>query len=78
LDEWELKARKEAESFTYRALGIILVLIFLTLLTLDFRHDLKALTLSLDVFVKFIGNILLLALFLPVAYIAWTQKPLGD
>lgn len=78
LDEWEIAARIEAESFTYRVLGLIFFLIFLFLIISDIHHGLDVMSLSGDVAIALIGNILLLALFLPAAYIAWTQKPLDQ
>ena len=78
LDEWEIAARKDAESFTYRVLGLIFVLIFLYLAISDIRHGLELISLSGHHALYLIGNILLLALFLPAAYIAWTQKPLDE
>jgi len=78
LDEWEIASRMEAESFTYRVLGFIIVLIFLYLVITDIRHELDVMSLNGDVAISLIGNILLLALLLPATYIAWTQKPLSS
>jgi len=74
LDEWELTARLNAESFTYRIVGAILVLI---LLTLAFNADLKAVTFQGKDALYAFGNLVLLCVTLPAAYTAWKQKPLG-
>ena len=76
LDEWEVLARQEAESFTYRIMGCILLITVLVLVLLDIRGVDDVITLPVDTIGKFIGTFLLSALFLPPAYIAWTRKPL--
>ena len=42
------------------------------------KTDLDTITVSGEVIIYLIGNLLMLSLFLPAAYIAWTKKPLNE
>jgi len=73
LDEWEITARLNAESFTYRSVGAILVLI---LLSLALNADLHTVRFQGKDALYVFGNLVLLCVTLPAAYTAWKQKPL--
>ena len=76
LDEWELRARTDAQSFSYRAIGLVLVLIFLSIILFS-SFDLDAVSFGCETVFRAVGNLLLLTLLLPSAYVVWTQKPLS-
>lgn len=76
LDEWELRARTDAQSFSYRAIGLVLVLMFLSIILFS-NFDLDALSFDGENVFRAVGNLLLLTMLLPSAYVVWTQKPLS-
>ena len=78
LDEWEIRVKKRAEAFGYRCLlfsimGMFLALALLikneALATRDFTY-LEVLFLPALIYFYMVA--------LPIAYVAWTQKPLDD
>lgn len=77
LDEWELSARLSAESFTYRVIGLILIVMFLAFIIYSFQTDLSMIKLQGKDMLNLLGNLVLFCVTLPVAYTAWRQKPLG-
>jgi len=77
LDEWELTARVEAESFTFRSIGLILVLMFLAFVVFTLNRDIADLNFAGEDMFYLLGNLVLLCVTLPVAFTAWRQKPLG-
>ena len=76
LDEWELGARLNAESFTFRIIGLLLVLMFLGFVVYSFQTDLNAIHMQGKDMLNLLGNLVLFCVTLPVAYTAWRQKPL--
>lgn len=77
LDEWELSARLNAESFTFRVIGLILIVMFLAFIIYSFQTDLSMIKLQGKDMLNLLGNLVLFCVTLPVAYTAWRQKPLG-
>jgi len=77
LDEWELRARTNAQSFTLRCVGLILVLMFIILNIFFFKHDLDTVSFQADSVFYVLTNLLWFALILPGTYVVWTQKPLS-
>ena len=78
LDEWECNAKKEAESFTYKVIRNIMIMFLIGFVLFSQKTDLDTITVSGEVIIYLIGNLLMLSLFLPAAYIAWTKKPLNE
>ncbi len=76
LDEWELSARLSAESFTFRVIGLMLVVMFLAFIVHSFQTDLSAISFQGKDMLNLLGNLVLFCVTLPVAYTAWRQKPL--
>jgi len=80
LDEREKEAMREAKAFAYKFItlffivSIALGLTTLAVLGVDFRTP--YITVAAAALV--VMNIALMMLFLPITYIAWTQKPLAD
>lgn len=80
LDEREREAIRQAEAFSYRAI-IILLLAAITLglgLSGVSGVEIKTPYISIGLAAITLMNILFVMLFLPITYIAWTQKPLAD
>ena len=77
LDEWELRARINAQSFTLRCVGLVLVLMFIALNAFFFNHDLDTVSFQADSVLYVLTNLLWFALILPATYVVWTQKPLS-
>ena len=75
LDEWERQAKQKAEAFTYRWLRNAMLVLIITFVL--FREFAGIEVLSLDVTKLVLGNLIMLALFLPAAHIVWTQQPLA-
>ena len=76
LDEWELRARANAQSFSYRAIGLVLILMVLAIVLFsDFNLD--ALNFEGESVFHVLANLSFLALILPAVYVVWTQKPLS-
>jgi len=78
LDEWEVLARREAESFTYRVVGCMSFIALVALTLLDERGLIEITTLPIDSVLPIIINLLFLSLILPAAYIVWTRTPLDE
>ena len=78
LDEWELRAKRDAESFTYRIVRNIMILLLTIIALFTFGLDKAQLLFSGEKFLYLIGNLLMLTMLLPAAYIAWTKKPLSE
>ena len=76
LDEWELRARTNAQSFSYRAIGLALVLMFLTIIVFT-NYDLDAVNFKGESVFYVLSNLMWFALVLPLTYVVWTQKPLS-
>lgn len=78
LDEWELAQKQKAEAFTYRfivaiTIGlIVLALIAIATTGLDFDKVQFTTANVVSIFM----TLAIIYLFLPITYIAWTQKPL--
>ncbi len=78
LDEWELAQKRKAEAFTYRFIIVFFItsvpiaLIFMV----AFGLDMNDLMFSLGNVLSIIMSAAIIALFLPISYIVWTQKPL--
>lgn len=76
LDEWELRARTNAQSFSYRAIGLVLILMVLGIVIFS-NFDLDALSFEGESVFHILANLSFLALILPATYVVWTQKPLS-
>lgn len=76
LDEWELRARTNAQSFSYRAIGLVLILMVLGIVHFS-NYDLDALSFKGESVFHVLANLSLFAMLLPATYVVWTQKPLG-
>lgn len=77
LDEWELRARTNAQSFSYRAIGLVLILMVLAMVIFS-NFDLDALSFKSESVFHILANLSFLALILPGVYVVWTQKPLNQ
>ena len=76
LDEWELRARTNAQSFSYRAIGLVLVLMFLAIILFT-NYDLEAVSFKGESVFYVLSNLFWFTLILPATYVVWTQKPLS-
>ena len=76
LDEWELRARTNAQSFSYRVVGLILVLMFLAIIVFS-KYDLDAVSFKGASVFYVLSNLFWFVLILPATYVVWTQKPLS-
>jgi len=76
LDEWELRARTNAQSFSYRAIGLIMILMVLAIVHFS-NYNLDAVSFKGESVFHVLANLSFLALILPAVYVVWTQKPLS-
>ncbi len=78
MDEWEKDIRTSAESFTYRVASAVMIAIFLIIVLSINHYGLSAVLIPGEIMLYVIGNLLLLMMMLPAAFIVWTQKPLDQ
>jgi len=76
LDEWELRARTNAQSFSHRAIGLTLVLMFLAMIVFT-NYDFDAVSFKGESVFYVLSNLMWFAMVLPATYVMWTQKPLS-
>jgi uncharacterized membrane protein len=80
LDEREKDTMRRAQAFSYKFIVILLLILILVglaslgLMDLDFRTP----YFSVSIIAITAMNLVFIMLFLPITYIAWTEKPLDD
>ncbi len=80
LDEWELEHKRKAAAFTWYCLSTVLGAAFLVLLVVRIFLDFKDISFQIDIDVVF-DMVMVFAWFvfvIPILYIVWNLKPLGD
>jgi len=80
LDEREKETMRQAQAFSYKAIVIILLAAIIMGLGLSglFGVEFKAPYISIGLAAITLMNIVFVMLFLPITYVAWTQKPLTE
>ena len=82
LKEWELKTQKDAFAFSYKVIKLGMLCLFACISIFGAAQALgffgSIVKLELSAFAALTVILTYVVLFLPVLYIAWTIKPLGE
>lgn len=78
LDEWEINLKRKAESFSYRFMMFIGLFFLICSVFLPDQHwqEFVQPNINMDSIYYFGLNLMVPFVILPIAYTAWTQKPL--
>ena len=78
LDEWEIRMKKDAESFAYRFFAFLVIPLFILSSMIYGGPESEEILFSTEDFYLYSLLFVLPMCILPIAHIAWTQKPLQE